>query len=104
MTPAPEGQLISGGNPNVYGGSKMASPAANSPAAVQVSADPDFSDSHIDSLIQRGDLKEARKQVAEMMQMAKEMGDKKGMANYRKYEAIISRASTQGKSPREPRY
>ena len=104
MTPAPENRVNSSGYSNVYRGSNMASPPAQGPPAAQVAADPDFADPHIDSLIQRGDLREARKQVAEMMQMAKEMGDKKGMANYRKYEAIISRASTQGKSSREPRY
>lgn len=88
-------------NTGVYRGPGIQQTQATQAPAV--TADADFTDPHIDNLIQQGDFREARKQVSEMLQMAKEMSDQRGIANYRKYEGVISRAAAQGRT-KQPRY
>lgn len=71
--------------PNMWGTAS----AASTPAT----ADPDFRDLELDRLIKEGKLSEAREYLRDMINVAKEMGDSKGLANYRQYESRISRAA-----------
>ena len=58
--------------------------------------DADFFDEELDKLIMAGKISEARKYMRDMISMAKEMGDSKGMANYKLYESRINRAAGSG--------
>jgi len=68
-------------------------------------ADPGFRDDELDKLISEGKLTEARAYLRDMQAVAREMGDTKGLANYRLYEGKISRAaSSPGKGTFGSRY
>ncbi len=59
-------------------------------------ADPDFVDEELERLINEGDLREARRYLNDMMQIAREVHDKKGLLNLRTYEKRIADASKSG--------
>jgi len=65
-------------------------------AAAEVAADPEFVDDYLDGLIADGRLREARAHMNDMLQVAREMNDKKGIANYRKYEKKIATSAYRG--------
>ncbi len=68
---------------------------------IPIPADPDFRDYHLDDLIEDGQLREARKYLKEMTQMAKEMNDDAGYQNYKQYEAKINAAATRSTNKRD---
>jgi hypothetical protein len=78
------GYGASGQLPQVWGAS------TGGPAPAEVVADPEFVDDYLDGLIADGRLREARAHMNDMLQVAREMNDKKGIANYRKYEKKIA--------------
>jgi hypothetical protein len=55
--------------------------------------DPGFRDEQLDELIDEGRLGEARNYLREMIQMAREMNDMKGIRNYSQYEVRINKAA-----------
>jgi len=58
--------------------------------------DPDFRDDHLESLIEEGQLSEARKYMREMIDMARSMHDEAGLRNYAQYEPKINKAAMDG--------
>jgi hypothetical protein len=72
----------------VYGGK-----AAPPPPTASSTPDPDFRDDHLEELITDGRLGEARTYLREMIKMAREMSDMKGVRNYAQYEAKINKAA-----------
>ena len=80
---------------SIYGGGGQG--AMYGPVSVPTEkADTDFVDDELERLIRSGDLREARTYLRDMLKLAQEMHDPKGIANYKKYERIISEASSRG--------
>lgn len=57
--------------------------------------DADFRDDELERLINAGKFSEARAYLRDMLSIAREMNDAKGMANYRQYEIRIARAASE---------
>jgi hypothetical protein len=84
------GTGFSGQLPNTWGSPKGGQSAGD------VTADPEFVDDYLEQLIREGRLREARAHMNDMLQVAREMNDKKGIANYKKYERKIASSSQSG--------
>lgn len=70
--------------PNTYG--------EVSPMQSGVSADSSFQDETLERLIRNGRIKDARDHYNDMVSIAKEMGDRQQVANYKKYDSRIKTA------------
>ena len=71
--------------PGVYGGY----PKQTVPPLAKVKADQNFRDDHLDKLIDDGNVKQARDYLKGMIELAKEMNDTQGLANYEQYKAKL---------------
>ena len=74
----------------VYGGQQG---GAMQQAPKHAAPDPFFRDDHLESLIEQGQLSEARKYMREMIDMARGMHDEAGLRNYAQYEPKINKAA-----------
>jgi hypothetical protein len=67
------------------------------PADSSSKADSNYYDAELDKLIDLGDFSGARSYLRDMQKMAREMNDKKALANYSVYEQRITQAQASGR-------